>query len=100
MVIDNYGEVADEDQFVADLKPTVHLSSSTVHDLGNVDAVVAGNVLVTRAASNTKAQTFASFGQFDLDDVSRAHRTPPSHILHMNNSFASTTVSHQQSSSI
>lgn len=44
-------------QFVSNLQPPVFMSRSAFDDLGDVDAVVAGDVLVPHAARYTEAET-------------------------------------------
>jgi len=71
------GQVADEDEFVANSEPPVNLCRSTVHDFRYVDAVITGDVLIARSARNAETEPFIAFAQFNLDD-SRRTRCPTS----------------------
>lgn len=68
---------ADSNQLVPDGEAAVHLSRSAVHQLGHVDAVVAGDVLVANAAGYGEAQALAALDQVDLNDLRPAGRTVP-----------------------
>lgn len=49
-------------QFVSDLQPPVFMCSSSFDDLGDIDAVVARDVLVPNSACYTEAKTWNTAG--------------------------------------
>ena len=71
IIYNTYGQVANDDELISDGQASVHLGGSSVHDFRNVDAIIAGDVLVSGAASNAEAQPLVSFGQFDFNDARR-----------------------------
>lgn len=77
------GQVPHEDEFIADSKPAIDLSSTTIHDLGYVDTIVAGYVLITRTAGDTETKTFVALAQFDFDNTWRARLSASSYALHV-----------------
>jgi len=77
----SYWCVPDCNEFVTDTESSVSLGSTTVHDLGDVDAIIPGNVLVADATGDAEAQTFGSLDQFDLEDAGSSGWGAPPHQL-------------------
>lgn len=69
-----YQSVPDGHQFVTDNEATVHLSCSTVHNFGHVDAIVARYMLIADTAGDAEAEALVTLDQLDLNQL----RVPPS----------------------
>ena len=60
------GQVLDGDKAISDRDSSVSCCRTSLHDLRDVDAVVAGNVLVVDAAGNGEPETLGALDQFDF----------------------------------
>ena len=76
-----YRQVPDQNKFITDGEPPVNLGRPAVHDLCDVTAIVAGDVLIARAARDAESESFVAFAQLDFDDARRAGLSAPSHAL-------------------
>lgn len=64
--MDTYHGVPDGNQLVADEQPTVDLGGAAVHHLGDVDAVVARDVLIANAAGDAETEALVTLHQLDV----------------------------------
>jgi hypothetical protein len=79
-----YRRVAHSDQLVSDEQSTVDLCCATVHDLRHVDAIVARDMLVAYATSNTEPKALRALQKLDLKQPDTAGAAASSDILQQN----------------
>ncbi len=78
----SYRGVLDGDELVADEDAAVSVGRAALHDLGDVDAIVAGNVLVADPAGDAEPEPPRALDQVHLDDLEvRPARYPSLHQL-------------------
>jgi len=73
----------DSNELVSDEQPSVNLSCTSLHNLGDVNAIVARYVLIADAAGYAESQTLRPLVQLDLHERQIAGHPSPPNVLQL-----------------